>query len=71
MNLSLRIVITLEVPVELSSLISFIYDNTEVLEEDFNPENNMRKVTIKIARQLLPNIKKQIEDFKLIKYINK
>ncbi len=65
------IIITLEVPVELSSLISFIYDNTEVLEEDFNPENNMRKVTIKIARQLLPNIKKQIEDFKLIKYINK
>ncbi len=65
------VVITLEVPVKLSNLISFIYDNAEVLEEDFNPENNMRIVTIKIARQLLPNIKKQIEDFKLIKYINK
>ncbi len=63
--------ITLEVPVELSNLISFIYDNAEVLKEDFDPENNMRKVTIKITRQLLPNIKKQIEDYKLIKYINK
>jgi GTP-binding protein HflX len=61
------VVITLEVPVKLSNLISFIYDNAEVLEEDFNPENNMRIVTIKIARQLLPNIKKQIEDFKLKK----
>ncbi len=65
------VVVTLEVPVKLSNLISFIYDNAEVLEEDFNPENNMRIVTIKITRQLLPNIKKQIEDFKLIKYINK
>lgn len=65
------VVITLEVPIKLSNLISFIYDNAEVLEEDFNPENNMRIVTIKIARQLLPNIKKQIEDFKLIKYLNK
>jgi hypothetical protein len=55
------------VPVKLSNLISFIYDNAEVLEEDFNPENNMRIVTIKITRQLLPNIKKQIEDFNLKK----
>ena len=61
------VVITLEVPVELPNLISFIYDNAEVLEEDFNPENNMRTVTIKITRQLLPNIKKQIEDFNLKK----
>ena len=61
------VVITLEVPVKLSNLISFIYNNAEVLEEDFNPENNMRIVTIKIARQLLPNIKKQIEDFNLRK----
>jgi GTP-binding protein HflX len=61
------VVITLEVPVKLSNLISFIYDNAEVLEEDFNPENNMRIVTIKITRQLLPNIKKQIEDFNLKK----
>ena len=66
-----NVVITLEVPVKLSNLISFIYDNAEVLEEDFDTETNMRIMKIKIARQLLPNIKKQIEDFKLIKYINK
>ena len=61
------VVITLEVPVELSKLISFIYDNAEVMEEDFNSEINTRILKIKIARQLLPNIKKQIEDFNLKK----
>ncbi|MBL7149350.1 MAG: GTPase HflX [Candidatus Cloacimonetes bacterium] len=61
------VVITLEVPVELPNLISFIYDNAEVMEEDFNSEINTRILKIKIARQLLPNIKKQIEDFNLKK----
>lgn len=61
------VIITLEVPVELPNLISFIYDNAEVLEEDFNSEINTRILKIKIARQLLPNIKKQIKDFNLRK----
>lgn len=59
--------VTLTIPIEMQNLVSFIFDNAEVLEDDFNPENNMRKITIKISRQLLPNIKKQIEDFNLKK----
>ena len=59
--------VTLTIPIEMQNLVSFIFDNAEVLEDDFNPDNNMRKITIKISRQLLPNIKKQIEDFNLKK----
>ncbi len=59
--------VTLTIPIEMQNLVSFIFDNAEVLEDDFDPESNMRILTIKISRQLLPNIKKQIEDFKLKK----
>ncbi len=59
--------VTLTIPIEMQNLVSFIFDNAEVLEDDFDPESNMRIMTIKITRQLLPNIKQQIEDFNLKK----
>lgn len=59
----------LNIPLELTNLIEFIHYNGEVLEEMLNEENNELKMIVRISRQLLPNIKKQIHDFELKKYI--
>ncbi len=59
------------IPVEMQSLISFMYDKTEILTEklDRNKENYILKV--KTTRQLYSSIQKQIDDYKLKQYINK
>ncbi|MCF7793241.1 MAG: GTPase HflX [Candidatus Cloacimonetes bacterium] len=61
--------IKLEIPSEMKNLISFIYGNADVLEDKYIPEKHLNVLVVKIPRQLLPNIKKQIEEFKLKKYI--
>ncbi|HPR18716.1 MAG TPA: GTPase HflX, partial [Candidatus Cloacimonadota bacterium] len=62
--------IGLAVPSELKNLIAFIREHAEVHEERFLPEKNDLLMSVKISRQILPNIQKQIEDFKLKKYID-
>jgi len=63
--------IELEVPVEMQNLISFIHKNAEIIENRFDKRTNSQVLKLKISRQLIEGIKKQIEDYKLLKYINK
>ena len=62
---------TLEVPCELQNLISFVYENSEVLENTYRESENIQSMKVKISRKLLTNIQKQIADFNFKKYINK
>ena len=63
--------IELKVPIEMHNLLSFIRTKAEIIEEKEISEQNIIIMQVKISRQLLPNIKKQIIDFNLNKYINK
>ncbi len=60
----------LEIPFALSKLISFVYEKADILVEETDSKENI-VLKIKIHRQYLGKIKKQIEDFELKKYINK
>ncbi|MFC1898584.1 hypothetical protein ACFLYJ_03325, partial [Candidatus Cloacimonadota bacterium] len=59
----------LNVPMELTNLIEFIRKHADILEENIDEENNELKIKMKLNQQLLPNIKKQIQDYKILKYI--
>ena len=63
--------VDLEVPVEMQNLMSFLHKNSEIIEKRFRKSTNSHALKLKISRQLLAGIKKQIEDFKLLNYINK
>ncbi len=63
--------IEFEVPVEMQSLMSFLYKNAEIIESRYKKTTNSQALKLKISGQLLAGIKKQIEDYKLLKYINK
>ncbi len=64
-----KMILKLEIPSELKSLISFIYENSMVLEDTYLTEKDINIMKVKISRQLLPNIEKQLDDHKLKKYI--
>lgn len=66
-----KLVEDVEVPMEMQNLINFLHDRAEVISEKYDNKSNSMKLKLKISRQLFPNIKKQIEDFKLLQYINK
>ena len=66
-----KIITTLHIPLNLQKLVSFIYKNTEVLEIKYDENHNENIMKIKINRQLYPNIKKQIEIYKIKEYIHK
>ncbi len=57
----------IEVPMELGKLISFIYDNSRVLNEEIDSENNELIIETKIRNDLIGNINKQIEEYKILK----
>ena len=61
--------IILKIPAQLQKLISFIYENAEVLDDKYENKTNEQVLKLKIDRQLLPGIKKQVEDFKLKEYL--
>ena len=62
--------IELEVPQEMHNLISFLHKNSEIIEDKYIESSNSHLYKLKISRQLLEGIKKQIEDYKLLKFIN-
>jgi len=66
-----KIISTLHIPLNLQNLVSFIYQNAEVLEIKYDENHNENIMKIKINRQLYPNIKKQIEIYKIKEYIHK
>lgn len=63
--------IKLEVPVEMQKLLSFLHKNAKIIENKYSKSTNSQQLKLKISRQLLKVIKKQIDDFRLLKYINK
>lgn len=63
--------LNLEVPADMQNLMSFLHKNAEIIECKYNKATNSQALKLKISRQLIDGIKKQIEDYKLIKYINK
>ena len=62
--------VELEIPIEMQSLILFLHKNAEIIENKYNKTTNSQDLKLKISRQLLEGIKKQIKDFKLLKFIN-
>jgi GTP-binding protein HflX len=62
--------VDLEIPFEMQSLMSFLQSNAEIIESKYNKTTNSRTLKLKISRQLLDGIKKQIEDFNLLRFID-
>ena len=62
--------VELEIPIEMQSLILFLHKNAEIIENKYKKTTNSQTLKLKISRQLLEGIKKQIKDFKLLKFIN-
>jgi len=62
--------VDLEIPFEMQNLMSFLQNNAEIIESKYNKTTNSHTLKLKISRQLLDGIKKQIEDFNLLKFIN-
>ncbi len=63
--------VELEIPGDMKNLISFLYKNAEIIESKYNKTANSQALKLKISRQLLEGIKKQIEDYELLRFINK
>ena len=61
--------IILKIPAQLRKLISFIYENAEVIENKYENKSNEQVFRLKIDKHLLTGIKKQVEDFKLKEYL--
>jgi len=61
--------IILKIPAQLRKLISFIYENAEVLDNQYENKSDEQVLRLIIDRQLLPGIKKQVENFRLKEYL--
>ncbi|MCF7859499.1 MAG: GTPase HflX [Candidatus Cloacimonetes bacterium] len=61
----------LHIPAELPNLLSFLHKNAEIEVSEFRDTTKTFLVKLKISGQLLEGVKKQIADYKLLKYINK
>jgi len=62
---------TVKIPLEMEKLIDFIMQQADVKEKTIDQENSTVTMRIQTKKELLANIRKQIKDYKQIKYINK
>ncbi len=60
----------LHIPLEMKKLIRFLKEQTEVLEKQIDKSNREQILKVRIAKELSQKVKKQIEDYKYLKYIN-
>jgi|SRR5690554_3975295 len=60
----------LRIPLEMKKLIRFLKEQTEVLEKQIDKSNREQILKVRIAKELSKKVKKQIEDYKYLKYIN-
>ncbi len=60
----------IQIPVEMSSLVNFLYENAEILSEDYLEKTNEYQFEIRIKEELYQNIKKQIDTFIFKKNLN-
>lgn len=61
----------LEIPLGMSNLVTFLYENAEVSVADFDEVNKLYRFQVKIPRKLIGGIRKQIEEYNFKQYINK
>ena len=62
---------SLRVPYKMHSLLSFLYDEAEIINEQLDEENQEKIINLKISRKLYPAVVQQIDNYKLQKYIHK
>ncbi len=60
----------LRIPMEMNKLIKFVHEQGDVIFSDLDLESNEVILEVKIDRDLLENIIKQIEKYRLVCYIN-
>jgi len=58
------------VPTEMKKLIAYIYQNCEVVADDFDLDNDCYQIQLKTGHEELESINKQIEKYHLLRYIN-
>jgi len=63
--------LTLEIPYEMQNLISFIHDAGKIIDSRDEKEKGLIHLSVIIPRHLIKGIKKQIEEYKFLQYINK
>lgn len=63
--------VILRIPMGLESLISFLHKNGEVYNSDYDPETLEQVLEVKLAPEILQNVKKQIDNFRSLNYINR
>lgn len=62
--------VVLNVPLEMRKLIAFLKERAEVLEKQIDRSKREQVLKVKMATELSQKIKKQIDDYKQMKYIN-
>ncbi|MDP8268750.1 MAG: GTPase HflX [Candidatus Tenebribacter davisii] len=62
--------IELDVPADMHNLISFLHKNAEIIACKYIEKKNIQSLKLKISRQLLDGVKKQIKNYELLEYIN-
>lgn len=62
--------VVLHIPLEMKKLIQFLHQRVEILEKQIDRTNSEQILKVRMANELSRKIKKQIEDFKYLKYIN-
>ena len=60
----------LRIPLEMKKLISFLKSQVEILEKQIDKSNSEQILKVRITKELSQKVKKQIDDFKYIRYIN-
>lgn len=63
--------LTFDIPCEMQNLIAFIQNVGEIIEIKENKTENITRITARIPQRYIKAIKQQIEDHKLLQYINK
>ncbi len=62
--------VVFHIPLEMKKLISFLKNQVEILEKQIDKQNREQILKVRIAKELSQKVRKQIEDFKYIRYIN-
>jgi GTP-binding protein HflX len=58
------------IPVSQQKVISFLYDNSDIISDDYDPETNSYLFEVYIDKKLLKNLAEQIENARLLDYID-
>jgi GTP-binding protein HflX len=60
----------LSIPIQMNNLLSFLHNNAQIVEENFDYEKGEKRLRLNIPKQFLQAVVKQIDDFRLLEYIH-